>query len=1174
MALPISAASFPSFTARLRTRAHSLAAGLVVLLGTVLALPAATVLKNGTANITQTAADWVDGSSAPIAPTSADVGQFGNGVPTTLTLAENVSLLGLNFAAVTTPSTFVINDGGSKVLTLGASGIVVEAGSHSVTLNHAIALDADQTWTVGTGRALVVNGPISGNFNLNLSSAAGDYAAGFRFTGTTANTYTGTTTLSAGALILAKSAGVNAIAGNISATAHGANIILANDEQIANTAIVTLSNGAKLILEGRTETIGGLQATGSTTLVQATESGTNRPATLILDVAGSDSYHFNGGIVRNGGTTSALSLEKKGTGTQILEGALIHTGTTTISGGTLVIRTNGAVYYNNTRAITHWASAIVNNATLNLQHTNTTATAETLSVAISGSGNVIKSGAGTIHLGNTGSSYAGITYLEAGILGVAKLADYGATGSLGNRAADAAGDVGLVFRGGTLQYVGATAQSTNRALRIGTAGGTIDASGSAIDATVKFTATSSPDLFEGVGARTFTLTGSNAGRNEFNLQLTDQDVNKTSLTKAGSGTWYITNTNNTYTGTTILQSGILNVASLADYGVASSLGIRQSAEGPSGTDRIGLLFRGGTLQYTGSTAQSTNRGFRISTTGGAFIDASGSTLEATLSFTAANSPDLYENPGARQLTLTGSNQGNNTFSLQLTDQNTATGKTTLNKTGIGTWILSNVTGTTSESTYTGDTNILQGILATRGFGIGNGSLVNLADEATATLRLDANETIGALGGGGTTGGKVDLQTFTLTLGSGNRDGTFAGLIVGTGATKADDLIKTGTGIQYLTSTTSTYGGFTVLAQGILNVAKIGNLGENSSIGNRAADNAASDVGLIFRGGTLQYTGSTAQTTDRAIRVSTTGGAFIDASGSNVDATLSFTRSSSPDFFENGGARQLTFTGTNQGNNTFNMAITQTGGNTTVNKTGTGTWRLSGASSYTGDTNINAGMLLLTGSLANSRVTVASGATFGGTGTAAGEIIINGTLSPGADAKLTGNGLGTITFTNTVNFAQGSSYFVQLGTHVAGGVGASDRMAAGSGLTLGSEVNLSGVFQGTFDDREDNTRYWIGTNGGSWAVNGTFANSEVWDWTGILYTTEEAPFHLGYKVTVDGVDFALFYDANFGSDSLYGGNDIVLIATVPEPLAGTLLLAALGSIALQRRRRVPRGHLIG
>ncbi|WP_075089208.1 hypothetical protein [Verrucomicrobium spinosum] len=87
------AASPPPSTARFRMRALSLPQ-VWGLLASGMALPAATVLKNGTANITQTAADWVDDGSAPIAPTSADVGQFGNGVLTTLTLADNVSLLG------------------------------------------------------------------------------------------------------------------------------------------------------------------------------------------------------------------------------------------------------------------------------------------------------------------------------------------------------------------------------------------------------------------------------------------------------------------------------------------------------------------------------------------------------------------------------------------------------------------------------------------------------------------------------------------------------------------------------------------------------------------------------------------------------------------------------------------------------------------------------------------------------------------------------------------------------------------------------------------------------------------------------------------------------------------------------------------------------------------------
>lgn len=1146
------------------------------------------VYKNSTTTVTQTDADWVDGSSAPATPTASDVGHFGQGVPTGLTLAADVGLSGLSFDAVTASSTITINDGGpGHTLTLGADGITVDSAGHSVVFNHALALAANQAWTVGVGRSLVVNGPISGNFNLNLSSSAGPYTAGFRFTGSEANTYSGLTTVTLGALILDKDDGVNAIAANISATANGANIILASNEQIANTAIVTLGGGAKLILDGHTETIGGLAATGTNSLVQSTESASNRASKLIINVAENESYHFNGGILRDqsSGSNNALSIEKTGTGTQILEGRLQHTGTTTISAGTLVIRATGSVYHDNRRSINDWISDIINNATLNLQHTNTSTTpfAETLNVAISGTGNVIKSGPGRINLASTSSTYSGVTIFQEGTLGVASFADYGVAGSLGNRTADAVGSVGLLFRGGTLLYAGSTAQSTNRAIRIGTAGGTINASGTTPEATLKFTAASSPDLFEGVGPRTLHLRGSNTGRNEFNIQLTnqivDETVNKTFLHKHDTGTWYITNTNNSYGGATILEGlgGILNVASLADYEQNSSLGNRLTDTGtPAGEDRVGILFRGATLQYTGSTAQSTNRAIRISTNGGAYIDASGSTEEATLHFTAPISPDLYENGGNRQITLTGSNTGNNTFRIRLTDQHGTTGKTTLNKTGTGTWVLVNtqttlINSVTTETfnTYSGNTNIQQGILATQGFGIGDSSLVVLADEASATLRLDGNETIGALDGGGATGGTVNLQASALTLGGGNRDGSFAGLITSSGDAHANDLIKTGTGTQYLTGTNSTYSGFTMLAGGILNVAKIGNLGENSSIGNRTEDLNMSRVGLIFRGGTLQYTGDTVQSTDRAIRVSTIGGAFIDASGSNIDATLSFTRASSPDFFETGGDRQLTFTGTNEGNNTFNMAITQTGGLTTVNKTGTGTWRLTGTSTYTGATNISEGALLINGILANTSVSVTAGARLGGTGTIGGATTVSGMLSPGGDAKTAGHGMGTLTFSQTLAFADNSSYFVQLvGTDGGGGTGTADRINVASALTIGEGVNLLGTFSGTLDDLNENTRFWIGNNGGTWSVNGVFANSSEWNWSGLLYDAEDADFYNAFKVHLGGYDFALFYDANFTTNALFGGNDILLVAVIPEPSKAGLLLLG-GALMLLRRQRLPR-----
>jgi len=77
------------------------------------------------------------------------------------------------------------------------------------------------------------------------------------------------------------------------------------------------------------------------------------------------------------------------------------------------------------------------------------------------------------------------------------------------------------------------------------------------------------------------------------------------LTKAGSGTLFLANTANTYTGVTTGSAGIVNVASLADGSVASSIGMSSSAAGNL------ILAGGGTLQYTGSTPQSTNRLFTV-----------------------------------------------------------------------------------------------------------------------------------------------------------------------------------------------------------------------------------------------------------------------------------------------------------------------------------------------------------------------------------------------------------------------------------------------------------------------------------------------------------------------------------------------------------------------------------
>jgi autotransporter-associated beta strand protein len=249
-----------------------------------------------------------------------------------------------------------------------------------------------------------------------------------------------------------------------------------------------------------------------------------------------------------------------------------------------------------------------------------------------------------------------------------------------------------------------------------------------------------------------------------------------------------------------------------------------------------------------------------------------------------------------------------------------------------------------------------------------------------------------------------------------------------------NVIKQGGGTLTMSSANA-YSGVTTLAGGVLNVASVSNYGVPGGLGNRAADTGGEDMGLLFQGGTLQYTGSTAQSTDRAIRISTIGGATIDATGSNPAATLSFTATSSPNFFANYGDRTLTLTGSNTGANTFAMAITEAGVTSFV-KSGVGTWVLTGANTYSGGTIVSAGTLLVnntTGSgTGTGRVTVQTGATLGGTGSISGDITVqsggrlsgtgtfsNVTFEAGAQVLLSTNSTqyltfnGTLTLNNTV-----------------------------------------------------------------------------------------------------------------------------------------------------------------
>ena len=211
------------------------------------------------------------------------------------------------------------------------------------------------------------------------------------------------------------------------------------------------------------------------------------------------------------------------------------------------------------------------------------------------------------------------------------------------------------------------------------------------------------------------------------------------LTKSGSGTLSLGGANS-YSGVTAISAGILNVASLSDYGVNGSLGNRlASAESATGDGigiRLGLGTAGATLQYTGSTAQSTNRQIRLSAANNT-IDASG-TGAGTLSFTYSGAnTNLFDTTGSRTLTLTGSNTGNNTFAISLTDESVTSARiTSLTKNGAGTWVL------TGASTYTGPTSISGG-------GILSVSSLPTTGDTSSNLGLTSAIQIGGASSSGT-----------------------------------------------------------------------------------------------------------------------------------------------------------------------------------------------------------------------------------------------------------------------------------------------------------------------------------------------------------------------------------------------------------------------------------------
>ncbi|EIL5247286.1 autotransporter-associated beta strand repeat-containing protein [Salmonella enterica subsp. enterica serovar Kentucky] len=875
------------------------------------------------------------------------------------------------------------------------------------------------------------------------------------------NTYTGGTIISGGTLVATnvEALGTGDVTDNATLELNTGGDF---DNAIGGTGSVVKSGDKTLTLSGANSYTGGTTISGGTLVasnVEALGSGdVTDNATLELNTGGDFANNI-------GGTGSVV---KSGDKTLTLSGTNSYTGGTTISGGTLVA--------NNVEAL--GTGDVTNNATLELN------TGGDFDNAISGSGQVVKSGDKTLTLSGA-NSYSGATTISGGTL-IATHVNALGTGAIDNRASlllDASGqftvtDLTTESGGNTEIGAGSTLQATtltqksDSTLTINLNGNTVDpvihaASQVSLAGTLDITGVG--DVLDSDPASTddldtFTLIASDktiAGDFEkltvagMDADLADfitvdgriDDTGKqyeltTALTwyadrddavTDAHGTFNLTNADGSFAVNTVLE----NVDATLDPA---------SATGWDGTSLIkqgaGTLILNAENTYTGGTTIS--GGTLVATN----VDALGSgdvTDDATLEL---NTGGTFDNAigGSGNVVKSGAD------TLTLSGSNSYTGGTTISG---GTLVASNV-----EALGTSDvTNNATLELNTGGDfinNIGGTGRVEKSGDDTLTLSGSNTYTGGTLINGGTlvasnvealgTGDVTDNATLALNTG-----GTFDNAISGSG-----QVVKSGDETLTLSGTNS-YTGGTTISGGTLVATNVEALGSGDVTDDATLelntggtfDNAISGSGQVVKSGDKMLTLSGAN--------SYSGGTLIS------DGTLV--------------ASNVEALGTGDVTNNATLAL-NTGGDFTNNISGSGqvvksgddTLTLSGANSYTGGTTISGGTLVATnvdalgtGDVTNSStLELNTGGTFDNAISGSGQVVKSGdeTLTLSGSNTYTGGTLisgGTLVATNVD--ALGTGDVTDNATLELNTGGTFDNVISGSGQVVKSgddTLTLSGA----------------------------------------------------------------------------------------------------------------------